>query len=376
MIDQKHMREALALAGRGEGRVEPNPMVGCVIARGQRVIGRGWHRKFGGPHAEIEAIADAGGPGKVRGATVYVTLEPCCHHGKTPPCADALIAARVGRVVIGCVDPFPKVAGAGVRRLERAGIEVTVGVSAPACAELAAPFIKRQITGLPYVIAKWASTLDGAIATAAGHSQWISNEASRREAHRMRARMDAVVIGIGTALADDPLLTARGVERLRAARRVVIDPNLQLPMDGRLIESLDLAPLTVATANAVVTGSPSGKRRWMEARGVEFVGLPTLGHDAAPRTLDLRPLMTHLAWRHEATNIMVEGGGKTLGAFIDQGLVDELSVFLGAKLLGDAAHLAPVQLAQSIQSIQSARPLRLVECRPLGHDVHLRYRPA
>lgn len=365
------MKMAIALAERGLGWVEPNPAVGCVIVREGRVAGRGWHRRFGGPHAEIEAMRDAG-PRKVKGAAVYLTLEPCCHHGKTPPCTDALIEAGIRRVVVGCIDPFDQVAGRGIRQLEQAGIRVDVGVEAAGCAALAAPFLKRQVTGLPYVIAKWASTLDGAIATATGQSQWISNEQSRRVVHQIRARVDGILVGIGTVLADDPLLTARDVPRKRIARRIVVDPNLQLPADCRLIQSLDEAPLTVAVSNAVVTGSPSGKRKWMERRGVQFLGLPVLS--GTPKTLDLTPLLARLSAEHRMTNLLVEGGGRTLGAFFEQSMVDELSVFVGSKLLGDSHHLSPVQLSQSIQTIQMARKLKLVEHRQLGNDVNLRYR--
>jgi len=214
------MRRALALAERGRGRVEPNPLVGCVIVKMGRVVGEGFHRRFGGPHAEVIALNRAGRA--ARGATAYVTLEPCCHHGKTGPCTDALIRAGVKRVVTACRDPFKKVAGKGIAQLHRAGITVEVGLLRVEAQSLNAPFFKRVTTGLPWVIAKWAMTLDGAISSGKkGPSRWISGPQSRRMVHELRARVDAILIGIGTALADDPLLTARGVKVRRVARRVV-----------------------------------------------------------------------------------------------------------------------------------------------------------
>ncbi|GAF88580.1 unnamed protein product, partial [marine sediment metagenome] len=208
-LDHRMMARAIALARRGEGHVEPNPMVGCVIVRNRRSIGEGYHRRFGGPHAEIEALlACTRDP---QGATVYVSLEPCCHHGKTPPCTDALIAARVARVVVAARDPNPVVRGRGIRRLRTAGIDVETGVLEGEAAEVLAPYATRVRLYRPFVIAKWAQSLDGKLATRTGHSQWISCEASRRRVHRLRARVDAILVGCGTVLADDPLLTARGV---------------------------------------------------------------------------------------------------------------------------------------------------------------------
>ncbi|MDH3583092.1 MAG: bifunctional diaminohydroxyphosphoribosylaminopyrimidine deaminase/5-amino-6-(5-phosphoribosylamino)uracil reductase RibD, partial [Phycisphaerae bacterium] len=201
------MRRALKLARRGEGYVEPNPMVGCVIVQDGKVVGEGWHRRFGGAHAEVVALRQAGPA--ARGATVVVTLEPCCRQGKTPPCTGALIEAGVGEVVIGCLDPTPEVDGRGVGELEAAGITTRMGPLHEEATRLVAPFIKRTLTGFPYVMLKWAATVDGAIATGSGDSKWISGEASRRRVHQWRSRVDAILVGIGTVLADDPSLTAR-----------------------------------------------------------------------------------------------------------------------------------------------------------------------
>src|SRR5215210_4216404 len=219
MSDADYMTRALELAGRGRGWVEPNPLVGAVVVRDAAVVGEGWHEKFGQAHAEVNALRQAGE--LARGATLYVTLEPCCHFGKTPPCTEAVIGAGVRRVVSAMLDPFPQVAGQGASRLREAGIVVEVGVGDAAARQLNAPYLKRLRTGRPWVHAKWAMTLDGKIATRTGQSKWITGEAARARVHELRGRMDAIIVGKGTLLADDPLLTARPPGP-RAATRVVL----------------------------------------------------------------------------------------------------------------------------------------------------------
>src|SRR5207253_7885382 len=213
-------RRALELAERGRGYVEPNPLVGAVVVHDGRIIGEGWHQRYGEAHAEVNALTAAGDA--ARGATLYVTLEPCCHHGKTPPCTDAVLRAGVQRVVAAMLDPFPQVSGKGADLLRAAGVTVDVGLCEAEARRLNAPYLKLLATGLPYVTAKWAMTLDGKIATRTGDSKWISNEASRRRVHELRGRMDAIIVGIGTALADDPLLTARPTGP-RTPARIVLD---------------------------------------------------------------------------------------------------------------------------------------------------------
>lgn len=368
------MRRALMLAEQGRGCVEPNPVVGCVVVRGGRVIGEGFHRRFGGPHAEVEALRKAGP--KARGATVFVTLEPCCHHGKTGPCTDALIEAGVARVVVACKDPFPQVRGKGLERLRAAGMEVKVGLCREEAQTINAPFFKRIQRGLPYVIAKWAMTLDGAIATSSGESKWISNAESRLVVHELRGRVDAIVVGIGTALADDPLLTARGRERTRerprrpsrVARRVVIDPSLRLPVRSKLAQTVGEAPLTILTRrNADVA-----KVRRLEKLGVEVIELPSRRGER----LDLKRALRHFVEAHDSTNILVEGGGQTLGAFFEQGLVDEALVFIGPRILGDGGAVRPVVRAvtRGPVNLAGAVPLNLLDSRNLGGDLMLRYR--
>lgn len=375
MADRQFMLRALALARRGQGRVEPNPMVGCVLVRRGRIIGEGYHRQFGGPHAEIEALRDCRRHGQSpAGCEVYVTLEPCCHHGKTPPCTDALIQARVGRVIVAMADPFPQVAGRGIRQLRRAGIPVEAGLGASEARQLNEPFLKRVATGLPWVIAKWAQTLDGCAAGADGQSKWISNEASRAHVHELRARVDAVVVGIGTVLADDPLLTARlagSAPPARFARRVVVDPNLRLPARTRLLASLP-TPLTLAV-RAELVRAPTPRLRQLQKLGVEFVGLPASRRD--PARLLLRPLLRHLARRHAATNVLVEGGPTLLGALLAQRLADQIMVFVAPKICGHADALAAVRGLEG-RRIDQALPLQIHATRRFGDDLMIDYRLA
>ncbi|QDU72852.1 Riboflavin biosynthesis protein RibD [Mucisphaera calidilacus] len=328
------MARALALAARGEGFVEPNPMVGAVLVRDGQLLGEGWHRRFGGRHAEVEALADADRRGLgVRGATCYVTLEPCSHHGKTGPCADALIEAGVGCVVAAMEDPHVAVSGGGFAKLRDAGVEVAVGDGELAARRLNRWWVKRLETGLPWVIAKWAQTVDGKVATRTGDSQWISNEDSRRRVHELRGRVDAVMVGVGTAIADDPTLTARGVEVRREACRVVVDPNGRLPAGSKLLTD----------------GGPA----------VEVVGDPEAG---------LRKLVVE----REASNVLVEGGPRLVGSMLDAGLVDELWVFVGPKILGDHGGMSAAWGAER-DLMPSAHALVLESVERVSGDVLLRY---
>lgn len=371
MNDAGYMRRAIRLARRGEGYVEPNPMVGCVIVRDGAVVGEGYHRRFGGPHAEVEALRMAGAA--ARGATVYVTLEPCAHHGKTPPCAEALSEAGVGRVVIGAADPTAE-AGGGAERLTAAGIDVTTGVGGDAAGALIAPFAKRATSGLPYVILKWAMTADGAIATAAGHSQWISGERSRKLVHRWRGRVDAIMVGAGTARADDPMLTARGVRARRTARRVVIDPRLTIDASSQLVGTAETTPTTIAVSRAALDEQAS-RAEALRARGVAL--LPLEGEADAAGVWPLEPVMRHLVEAHGATNVLVEGGAGLAGALLRAGLVDELRIFIGPAALGSGRHVPPMTLPETIdpvRRIDDATRLQLQGVRRFDNDVYLRYR--
>ena len=365
------MYQALALAKQGRGLVEPNPMVGCVLVKDGHELGRGCHEQFGGPHAEMHALQDATRRGEsVQGATAYVTLEPCSHFGKTPPCAKALVEAQVARVVIAMVDPNPRVSGQGIERLREAGIEVVVGVCRQHAQQLNEPFTKRVTTGLPWVVVKWASTLDGKTATHTGHSKWISSPSSRQLVHDLRARVDAVMVGVGTVLADDPQLTAREVEIKRTARRVVIDPELRMPRQSQLALGGEAGdpPVTVGICAEVYNG-PSERIKDYADHGITFMPLPRREN----HYLEVEPLLRHLAEAHNATNVLVEGGASLIGSLIDQGLVDQVLAFVAPKLLGDERG-TPAVTGQLRDTIDESTMLELRDVQRIEDDVLLDYR--
>jgi diaminohydroxyphosphoribosylaminopyrimidine deaminase/5-amino-6-(5-phosphoribosylamino)uracil reductase len=331
-VDAGFMRRALELARRGEGWVEPNPLVGCVIVRDGTIVGEGWHPRFGGPHAEIEALRNAGSA--ARGSTLYVTLEPCCHHGKTPPCTEAILEAGIERVLAAQTDPFPRVAGGGFQWLEAAGVRTQVGLLQAEAEALNAPYRKLIRTGRPWVLAKWAMTLDGRIASRTGDSKWISQPASRAIVHRLRGRMDAIVVGLGTARADNPLLTARPPGP-RQATRIVLDARAELPLDSQLVQSARDVPVLVVTGPTASVGA----RLALESAGCEVWSTPTGGSET--RAGQWQELLDELG-RRRWTNLLVEGGASVLGAAFDACEVDELHLFLAPLLLGGAQARSPV----------------------------------
>ncbi len=354
--DREYMTRALRLARRGRGSVEPNPMVGCVLVRNRRIVGEGYHRRFGGPHAEIEALRQAAA--QARGATAYVTLEPCSHFGKTPPCSDALIEAGVGRVIAAHEDPFPAVSGRGLAALQQAGIAVQCGLCGPEAAALNAPFLTRVLQGRPYVILKWAQSLDGKIATRTGHSQWISGPPARCYVHRLRARVDAVVVGIGTVLRDDPQLTARDVRVRRVARRVVFDGRLRIPLNAELVRTSRETPTVVITTAA---SAKLAKRARLEQRGVEVLGCRSRAGKVS--VLAALHRLASRGW----TNLLVEGGGQMIGAFFDASVVDEAHVFTAPIIIGGQS--APSACAGAgVERVDRARSAGAVERRNLGAD--------
>lgn len=363
------MKLALSLARKAQGNVEPNPMVGAVIVRDGVILGQGYHRRYGQAHAEVNALTDAQRQGHdVAGADMYVTLEPCSHHGKTPPCADAVVRARIGRVFCAMVDPFTQVAGRGIAKLRDQGIEVHVGLLEAQARELNAPFIKRVTQGLPFVMLKWAQSIDGKIASAGGDSQWISGPKARRLVHQWRSRVDVVMVGIGTALADDPQLTARDVKPKRIARRVVIDRDFQLPDDARVLD-VDVAPVTLAISAEVIQKQAS-RAQQLTQKGVEIFPL----HPVAPGSteMDLRPLMEHLSKVHQASNVLVEGGGRLHGSLIRQKLADQLRVFVSPRIIGDAR--APSGIAGlDCPSMKHAMTVHPAKVTVMGDDVLLDY---
>lgn len=324
------MRRALRLALRGQGRVEPNPMVGCVIVRDGRVVGEGYHARFGGPHAEVVALRN--GSASPRGATAFVTLEPCCYTGKTPPCVEALLAAGVRRVVAAMPDPNPRVHGRGLAALRRAGVEVRVGVLRADAERLNAPFVKLMRLGRPWVIAKWAQSLDGRLATATGDSRWITSPPARRHAHQTRGRVDAIVVGIGTVLADDPLLTCRDARPRRVATRVVLDSRLRTPLGARLVATSRSAPTLVFCSPAAA----ARRRLRLEAAGCAVCPVRS-----GKGGLALGEVLDELG-RRKMSNVLIEGGPRVLSSCFQRGLVDEAHVYVAPLLIGDRTAPGPV----------------------------------
>jgi diaminohydroxyphosphoribosylaminopyrimidine deaminase/5-amino-6-(5-phosphoribosylamino)uracil reductase len=362
-VDSRWMSRALELARRGQGFVEPNPMVGCVIVREGAVVGEGWHQRFGGDHAEIEALVAAGK--QAAGATMYVTLEPCCHYGKTPPCTEAIVPAGIKRVVCAMRDPFPKVAGGGFKQLESAGIAVEVGLMEAAARELNAPYLKLVQTGKPWVIAKWAMTLDGKIATRSGYSQWISSEESRAIAHELRGRVDAILVGRRTAQIDNPLLTARletGTPP-RRAKRIVLDSLAQLSSSSQLVRTARQTPILIACGPE----APEQEIRRLTAAGCEVLPF------AAATSYERMLLLLDELGRRQMTNILVEGGAALLGALLDARQIDEVHAFIAPKLFGGERAPSPVA-GQGTDQVAAALQLHNIAVQQVGPDLYLRGR--
>lgn len=363
-FEQSYLRRALRLARRGEGYVEPNPMVGCVLARGRTLVSEGYHRRYGGPHAEVAALRRAGTA--AAGATAYVTLEPCSHFGKTPPCCDALIAAGVKRVVVAMKDPFPEVSGRGIRRLRRAGIQVDVGTFAAEAAELIAPYLTLLRSKRPYTILKWAQSIDGKIATRSGDSQWISCPDSRRLVHRLRSRVDGVLVGIGTVLADDPLLTAREAAIKRTAVRIVLDTRLRMPMSSQLVATAPDVPVLVMTSR------PALKTRQRQADRLRDRGVSVVPCRITRSRLDMADALARLG-EMRLTNLLVEGGGQVLASLLDRNVADEAHVFVAPRLIGGAdAVLAYPGLGA--ERVSQGPAIREVRSRRIGSDILWRLR--
>jgi diaminohydroxyphosphoribosylaminopyrimidine deaminase/5-amino-6-(5-phosphoribosylamino)uracil reductase len=346
------MQQAIELARRGLGRTSPNPAVGAVVVRGGAVVGRGWHRRAGGPHAEVVALAEAGP--RARGATLYLTLEPCSHFGRTPPCAPAVVAAGLRRVVVAVGDPNPRVRGRGLKLLERAGIETAVGIGETAARELIRGYSRHVLTGLPFVRLKLAVSADGRIAAAGGASRWITGPAARRLVHEWRDEFDAVMVGVGTVLADDPALTCRR----RGGRdpvRIVLDSELRTPPRARVFRE-GRSPVWIATTRRA---DPRRERALVRA-GAEVVRLP-----ARRGRVDLEALFRALGKR-DIVSVLVEGGSRLAGTLLGEGRVDELCWFSAPLLIGGDG----VPMVDSLGVRSPERAIRLVDLRdrPVGRD--------
>jgi diaminohydroxyphosphoribosylaminopyrimidine deaminase/5-amino-6-(5-phosphoribosylamino)uracil reductase len=350
--DHRHMAEALRLAERGRRTTTPNPRVGCVIVRGGEVVGRGWHERAGGPHAEIAALAGAGD--RARDADLYLTLEPCAHQGRTPPCAEALVRAGVRRVVAAMQDPNPLVAGKGFAILRDAGIEVQCGLLETEARELNIGFVSRMTRARPWVRLKLAASLDGRTALANGKSQWITGEAARRDGHRLRADACAVLTGIGTVRDDDPRLTVRNVETSRQPARVVVDSRLETPAEAKVLEGGAL--VFCAVNDTAAAGALAG-------RGAEVVVLP----DARGK-VDLAAMMQELG-RRGFNEVLVEAGFKLNGSLLAAGLVDELVIYLAPHLLGDSAR--GMFNLPALEDLTGRRELAIRDLRMVGRDLRI-----
>ncbi len=365
MIDEHYMAQAIRLAARGIYTTHPNPNVGCVIVNDGTVVGEGWHRQAGGPHAEVVALQQAGA--RAHGATVYVTLEPCSHHGRTPPCAEALVAAGISRVVVAMQDPNPRVAGRGLQRLRDAGIAVQAGLLEIQARALNPGFISRMQRRRPWLRVKLAASLDGRTAMASGESKWISGTAARQDVQRLRARSAAIMTGIGTVLADDPGLNVRleaehlyGVEPVRQPLRVVLDPDLAMPAQARL--------LSVPGHALVFTGVSEPQRyRALQGSGAEVV-LVAARHGQ----LDLAAVLQQLAER-EINDVLLECGATLAGAFVQAGLVDELILYLAPHLMGDAAR--GLFRLPGLERMQDRIALEWLDVRHVGSELRITARP-
>ena len=321
MLDEDYMKQALRLARKGLGRTSPNPMVGAIIVKDDQIMGKGYHRYFGGKHAEINAIQDA--RESIAGATIYVTLEPCCYHGKTPPCVEVLIQNKIGRVVIGTLDPNPKVNGKSVEILRQQGIEIRVGVLEEECRSLNEAYFKYMTTGIPLVTIKFAQTLDGRIATATGDSRWISSAESRRLAHKLRAINDAIMVGAGTILIDDPRLTVRLVKG-RNPVRIIVDSSLRIPLNSKVVTSQETATTIIATTPGADEEKVS---RWRE------MGIEVLVTRESEAGVDLRHLLKVLGQRG-ISSVLVEGGAKVITSLLRLNLADKLVTIVAPKIMG------------------------------------------
>jgi len=343
LTDEYYIRECLQLARRGEGYVSPNPLVGAVIVRDGKIIGKGYHKRFGDAHAEVNAIRDA--RGDVGGATLYINLEPCCHYGKTPPCTDLIISSGIKRVVVGSIDRNPLVAGKGIKKLVEAGLDVTSGVMEEDCSRLNEFFFKWVTTGLPFVTLKIAQTLDGKIATATGDSKWVSSEESRKIVHTLRSKYDAVLVGSNTIKVDDPELTVR-LLRGRNPHRILLDGDLSIPLKAKVLSD-EFCSRTIVVANRKNQQKQWRKIQKLQTQGVKVIFVPA----DASRKLNLRAVLRKLG-EMSITSMLVEGGGKVYTSFLRSKLVDKVLIFIAPKIIGEGiSSLGDLSITKMKQAI-------------------------
>ena len=360
MSDQKlYMKRALTLARKGIGRTSPNPAVGCVIVKDGQIIGEGWHKKAGQPHAEINALEMAGEA--ARDADLYVTLEPCCHTGQTPPCSDALIKAGIKRVIAGMSDPNPQVNGGGLKMLALAGIETFCGIMEDECRAINRAFIKRITTGLPYVIFKSAMTLDGHIATVTGDSRWISCEESRKYVHRLRSNCDAIMVGVDTIIADNPQLTVRHV-RGRNPVRIIVDSTLRTPESVYVLSGRMARKTIIATAET----NPRVHLRYLQQGATILVCKTEKGR------VCMQDLLSQLA-QTGIQSVLVEGGSRVAGTMLQEGLIDELILFYAPKIIGSNG-FSPFSM-ETIATMKDAMRFKIGDLKRSGSDIFVQAWP-
>jgi diaminohydroxyphosphoribosylaminopyrimidine deaminase/5-amino-6-(5-phosphoribosylamino)uracil reductase len=361
--DMKFMQSALKLARRGISSVEPNPAVGAVVVKANQIIGKGWHKKFGGPHAEINAIEDCRKIGvTARGGTMYVTLEPCCHYGKTGPCTDAIISAGLAKVFVAMIDPSSHAGGKGIEQLRKAGIEVETGLCEKEAKLLNGPFIKYATTGRCWVTLKWAQTIDGKVSwlEQSTRRRWISNEQSRKDVHKLRRRAQAILVGVNTVLADDPLLTARPSKGKKAIR-VVLDNSLRIPPDCQLVGTARKSPVLIVTQQESLSANPKVAER-LTGRGVELIAWPETDNRS-----NLQFVLDELSSRG-VSHLLVEGGPNILASFLKEDLADEIVVYIAPKILGSRGTSA---IARPMAELPSAFDLQNVEIAQFSNDVRM-----
>ena len=353
MTGQDYMKRALELAKKGAGHTSPNPMVGCVVVKDGRIVTEGYHERYGEFHAERNALTRC--EEDLTGAEMYVTLEPCCHQGNTPPCTDIIIERSIGKVYVGSMDPNPKVAGKGVKILQEHGIEVETGVLEKECLALNEIFFYYITTGMPYVAMKYAMTLDGKIASCTGDSKWVTGETARRHVHELRKQYSAILAGIGTVLADDPMLNCRIEEGVDPVR-VVCDSSLRIPLSSQLVKTAGDIPVIVAYAKE----NPEKEKALLQA-GVELI---SAGRDGR---VDLAVLMRELGKR-KIDSVLVEGGGAIHGSLLKSGLVQKIYCYLAPKLIGGREAGSPVE-GDGFSRMKDALPVKEMEILPLGEDI-------
>jgi len=361
--DKKYMEMALKLAQRGIGSVEPNPAVGAVLVKANQVVGKGWHKKFGGPHAEINALQDCQKLGvNPQGATMYVTLEPCCHHAKTGPCTEAIVAAGIKKVVVAAIDPSEHAGGKGIEQLRNAGIEVEKGVCETQASLLNAPFFKFAATGKTWVILKWAQSIDGKVAYAEKNRdrQWISGEQSRKDVQKLRRRVQAILVGINTVIADDPLLTARPSKGNKATR-IVLDNNLRIPLNCKLLATTKQAPVLILTAQQALQANPLIVEQIIQ-KGAQVLAYP---EEQGPSNLPF--LLDELA-RRDVAQLLVEGGPTVIASFLKEQLADEIVVYVTPRILGGKGS---VGVTEPMAELDEVVALQHVDIQRFGDDVRL-----